>query len=145
MDTIDSKILSLLKSNSRLSASEIAGEVHLSVPAVSERVRKLKDSGFIMRFTLQLDREKLGMPLVAFIFVTLAGSRHIPDFLTTIRSEEAVLECHHIAGEYDYLLKVAVGGTRELEQLVSGRLKKDDGVLRTNTVIVLSTVKEDLL
>lgn len=142
MDHIDEKILSLLKQNSRMTSSQISGLVHLSIPAVSERIRKLEETGYIRKFTLQMNREKLAINLLAFIFVRLENSGRSEEFKSEILRQESILECHHIAGEYDYLLKVAVKNTRELETLVSETLKKEAGVV-TNTMVVLSTVKEE--
>ena len=144
MDAIDRQIIAILRENCRVSNSQIAEEVHLSIPAVGERIRKLKDNGYINKFTIRLNREKTGQTLQAFIFVTLNSPGFIEPFLRKVREEVAVLACHHLAGEYDYLLKVAVAGTTDLENLISDVIKKIKGVVRTNTMIVLSTVKEEL-
>lgn len=143
MDAIDRLILSLLKKNGRMPAKQIAEKIHLSVPAAAERVRKLQEQGIIRGFTVRLDREKTGQHLLAYIFVALEKPGQIASFLETVQLQNAVLECHHVAGEYDYLLKAAVSGTGELETLVSGILKKQEGVIRTNTLVVLSTPKEE--
>ena len=144
MDAIDQTIITLLKENSRMPNAQIGTVVHLSVPAVSERIRKLKEQGIIRRFTLQLNREKTGSALLALIFVTLSNPKYRQGFLACVDQTPAILECHHLAGEYDYLLKAAVSGTGELEKLVSEQLKAIPGVARTNTVVVLSTLKEEL-
>lgn len=142
MDDIDIKIIELLKKNSRLSGSDISKEVHLSVPAVTERIRKLEEGNVIERFTVKLNREKFGLNLAAFIFVTLKDPKYIDNFKKTVMKFDSVLECHHIAGEYDYLLKVVVENTKALERFVSYILKKTEGVSRTNTIITMSSVKE---
>ncbi|MGG4498186.1 Lrp/AsnC family transcriptional regulator [Brevibacillus reuszeri] len=144
MDRIDEQIMQLLKENSRITSSEISKQVHLSVPAVSERIRKLEDSGIIDQFTIKINREQLGLHLIAFIMVELEKTEHIAGFRETILQTDSVLECHHLAGSYDYLLKVAVKGTAELEWLISDKLKRIEGVSKTNTMIALSTMKEEL-
>lgn len=143
MDAIDLKILRLLKSNSRITNSEIGKQVSLSLPAVSERIRKLEESDVIRRYTIKLNRERFQLNLLAFIFVTLDQKEKTELFRETVRNCDSVLECHHITGEYDYLLKVAVKDTAALENLISATLKRTAGTARTNTVMALSTQKED--
>ena len=141
MDAIDLKILRLLKGNSRTTNSEIGKQVSLSLPAVSERIRKLEESDVIRRYTIKLNRERFQLNLLAFIFVTLDQKEKAELFRETVRNCDSILECHHITGEYDYLLKVAVKDTTELESLISA-LKRSTGVARTNTIVTLSTQKE---
>ena len=141
MDKVDLSILRLLEANARTSAADIARQVHLSLPAVTERLRKLGESGTIEAYTIRLSTDRLGFRTTAFIKVWVehaaAGS-----LMDEIGSLEEVLECHHIAGDYDLLLKVRVTGTNELERLLVGKLKKLRGVTRTSTTIVLGTYKE---
>ncbi|MFY0544986.1 Lrp/AsnC family transcriptional regulator [Brevibacillus sp. H7] len=144
MDGLDQKIMELLKQNSRMTSSEISRQIHLSVPAVAERIRKLEEGGVIQSFTVKLNREKSGILLVAFILIQLDKPEHITGFKEMVLQEKRVLECHHIAGGYDYLLKVAVANTGELEHLISHTLKNGAGVAKTNTMIALSTVKEEM-
>ncbi|KQL45689.1 transcriptional regulator [Brevibacillus choshinensis] len=144
MDRIDEEILRLLKENGRMTSSEIGKQVHLSVPAVSERIRKLEESSVIERFTVKLGREQIGLHLIAFIMVQLEKPEHVDGFRATILQTDSVLECHHMAGSYDYMLKVALPGTRELEQLISETIKQVTGVAKTNTMIVLSSMKEEM-
>lgn len=144
MDRIDEEILKLLKENGRMTSSEISKHVHLSVPAVSERIRKLEEGQVIDRFTVRLNREQTGLHLLAFIMVQLEKPEHVAGFRAMIVQTPSVLECHHLAGEYDYLLKVALKSTGELEQLISEQIKRLEGVAKTNTMIVLSTMKEEM-
>lgn len=144
MDRIDEQILRLLRENARITSSDISKQVHLSVPAVSERIRKLEDTGLIRQFTVKLDREQLGLHLIAFVMVQIEKTEHIAGFRETVMKADCVLECHHIAGAYDYVLKVAVKGTADLERFISETLKQVEGVSKTNTMIVLSSMKEEM-
>ncbi len=144
-DAIDSRILGLLRQNSRMSGSDISKHVHMSIPAVSERLRKLEENGIINRYTLQCDREKLNLPLTAYLLVSIDRPENIEPFRSLMKGQECVLECHHIAGEYDYLLKVVVKSTKALEDFITNKMKKSAGVAKSNTIIVLSTVKEEVL
>ena len=142
MDAIDRSILELLVKNSRSSASDISRAVNLSLPAVAERIRKLEEGGVIEQYTAKLNRAKLGLGLLAFVFVNLEKTEHIAPFRAKIVLCPSVLECHHMAGEYDYLLKVLVADTQALDDFLSHTLKSIAGVSKTNTVIALSTLKE---
>ena len=144
MDEIDSRILDALKENGRATASEISKKVSLSIPAVAERIRKLEQSGIIQQYTVRLNQKAQGYSLMAFILVNLDCSEHTDQFRTQIVRERNVLECHHIAGPNDYLLKVLVADTDELEHFISHVLKKMKGVVSSNTFIRMSTLKEEM-
>jgi Lrp/AsnC family leucine-responsive transcriptional regulator len=144
MDGIDLGILEALKENSRATASEIGKKVSLSVPAVAERIRKLEESGVIKQFTVVINREKLNFKLMAFIFVALDRGVQVENFRKAITRYRSVLEVHHITGEYDYLLKVLVEDAKGLEDFLSQKLKKIDGVVRSNTHIALLSIKEEI-
>ncbi len=143
MDHMDQKIIEALKVNGRLSAASISREIGLSLPAVTERIRKLEEEGTILGYAALVSRHAVGLNLLAFIFVDLDIPANIPIFRAQISAEEAVMECHHMAGEHDYLLKVAVTDTEALEDFLSNRLKSMAGVIKTHSVIVLSTLKEE--
>lgn len=142
MDMIDLKIIDVLKENSRATASEISKRVNLSIPAVSDRLRKLEDTNVIKKYTLKLNREKLGYKLLAFVFINIDLTPNIQGFRKSIVEFSEVMECHHMAGEYDYLIKVLVTDTAELENFISNKLKSLKGIQKSNTLIVLSTLKE---
>jgi len=144
LDHIDQQILEELKQNGRASAAWLGKKVALSVPAVLERIRKLTQSGIILGYSAHIDRSKLGYKLLAFIFVRLDSSAEICHFREAVVCFPQVLECHHIAGEYDYLLKVTVEDTAALEHFLTDTLKTIPGVTQTNTQIVLATLKEAL-
>lgn len=144
MDHIDLKILDALKMNSRATASEISKQVSLSVPAISERLRKLEEGGIIEQYTLRTNRIKMGYHLLSMVFVNVDQTMDITGFKDAVLSFPEVLECHHMAGEYDYMLKVLLEDTGELEHFISEKLKTIKGVKKSNTLIVLSTVKEQI-
>lgn len=144
MDEIDSRILEALKQNGRSTSSEISRRIKLSIPAVAERIRKLEQSGVIEKYTVKVNRSKTGGKLLAFIFVTIDGAENTEHFREMIVQEHCVLECHHIAGPYDYLLKVLFDDTEALEEFLSAGLKKIKGVSKSNTIISLSSLKEEL-
>ena len=139
MDEIDLQILDLLGTDGRMTFSDLADAVGLSAPSTAERVRRLEQRGIILGFTTRVDPASLGVGLTAFVAVSLSGSDSRSGFLEALAAFPEVAECHHVAGDDDYLLKVHVDGTRGLESLVSDHLKAVPGVSRTRTTVVLST------
>lgn len=143
MDSVDLKILEELAANARVTGAEIARKIHLSLPAVTERLRKLDKSGVVEQYTARLNRDMLGFKLLAFVQVWLnhAGAAEARQYLVGLPE---VLECHHIAGDYDLLLKVLVRDTSQLEDLLANRIKGSPAVVRTSTTIVLTSYKEEV-
>jgi Lrp/AsnC family leucine-responsive transcriptional regulator len=142
LDGLDIKTLSLLCRRWRMTWAELAGQLGLSAPAAADRVKRLEERGLITGYSALLDAEVLGLDLTAFIAVTLDQPRHREGFLAAVQASAEVLECHHVTGDDDYLLKVRCCHTRALESLITNRLKAIAGVVKTRTLIVLSTVKE---
>ncbi len=142
LDSLDIKILSLLCQRGRMTWAELAGRLGLSAPAAADRVKRLEERGLITGYNAQLDAEALGLNLTAFIAVTLDQPRHRESFLAAVQTCAEILECHHVTGDDDYLLKVRCCHTRALEALLTNGLKAIEGVVKTRTLIVLSTVKE---
>ncbi|HUW65482.1 MAG TPA: Lrp/AsnC family transcriptional regulator [Spirochaetia bacterium] len=142
MDNIDSKVLKRLMENGRTTWAELGSLLDLSPPAAAERVKKLEERGVIKGYTALVDARALGYPLTAFIGVVLDRPQDRGPFLQMVEQLPAVAECHHVAGAEDYLLKVRVPGLPELEKLVSDDLKGLPGVVKTRTVIALSTAFE---
>lgn len=140
MDAIDIKILHLLQKNARVTASEMAGEVNLSVPAVSDRLRKLESSGIIQQYTTIINPGHLKKDLTAIMFISLERPKFTDRFVEFVKEEEDILECHYLAGDFDYALKIVTQSTYTLEQLLN-RIKSVQGVQKTRTIVVLSTVK----
>ena len=140
-DDIDLKILDLLQKNGRMKRNEIAQATGLSVPSVSERMKKLEDAGVIKGYTAILDSKKLGKDITAFVFVSIDSSKNYPLFIERVMEVDEILECHSITGEGSHLLKVKTKNTSTLEKLLA-RIQSWPGVTGTRTNIVLSTIKE---
>jgi Lrp/AsnC family leucine-responsive transcriptional regulator len=142
MDAIDLEILMALQRDGRITFADLAQRVGLSPPAVAERVRKLEERGIIQGYTAVLNAKRLKLDITAFISVSVSHPRHDPPFVEEISRWGEVLECHHVLGADDYLLKIKVNDTSALEDLIMARLRMLEGVTQTRTTIVLSTVKE---
>jgi Lrp/AsnC family leucine-responsive transcriptional regulator len=142
MDNIDTKIIKLLQDNARITASEIAGAINLSVPAVSERLKKLETSGIIKQYTAIIDPVHFNKSLMALVFVTLERPRFSDIFAEFITRQDDILECHYLAGDADYALKVVTENTATLQELLN-RIKSVQGVQKTRTIVILSTAKNN--
>ncbi|MEP6503841.1 MAG: Lrp/AsnC ligand binding domain-containing protein [Betaproteobacteria bacterium] len=134
-DKIDYRILHVLQRDGRISNLRLAEQVNLSPSAVFERVKRLQREGYILGYQARLSREKLGMEVVAFVEVHL--DRMSPDlmerFEAAARERPAILECHMIAGTFDYLLKVLVSDMHACRELVASEISKLPGVREART------------
>ncbi len=143
LDDLDRQILCLLQENSRISSAELARRVSLSAPGLQKRLRKLEENGVIGRYVTLVNREALGLDLLCFAQVTLA--HHQPEcvgqFCDRVKGLSEVLECHHLSGEFDYLLKVVVANHQHLEKFLSEKITRIPGVDRIRTSIVLNEIK----
>ena len=142
MDTIDHEVLSALMEDGRMTWAELAERTGLSAPSVAERVHRLEDRGVIRGYAALVNGATVGAHLTALVAVSLSGPEARAEFLRLVHDTVEVQECHHTAGEDDYVLKIRCGGTAELEHLVSNVLKGVPGVARTRTTVVLSTPKD---
>jgi Lrp/AsnC family leucine-responsive transcriptional regulator len=143
MDDIDQRLLGLLQRNGRATQLELSREVGLSQPAVAERIKKLEERGVILGYTARVDAALLGMDVTAFIGVGIEHPKFFDEFLRRVKGLEEVLECHRVAGEDSYLLKVKTRNTRTLDRLLVEGLRTIPGVTRTCTTIVLASIKEE--
>lgn len=141
LDETDVKILNHLQKNGRAQRNTIAEIVHLSVPSVSERMRKLEERGLISDYNAILDPKKFNFDITAFIFVEVDGSEKYTNFVELIIEHPEVLECHSITGDGSHILKVRTKNTESFEKFLS-LIQSWDGVTRTRSNIVLTSFKE---
>lgn len=141
LDEIDLRILALLQEHCKTPLAKIGERVGLSAPAVIERIKKLEEGGVIVGYTALIDARKLGHDITAFIGVLTSLPRGIQDVEEQIAGRPEVLECHHVTGGHTLLLKVKTADTSALEELIS-HLRAIEGVVRTETMVVLSTHTE---
>jgi Lrp/AsnC family transcriptional regulator, leucine-responsive regulatory protein len=144
ISSLDVKALQTLMRNGRTTWAELGQLLGLSAPSTADRVRKLEQRGIIRSYAALVDPALVGYPLTAYVSVSLASHRNRAAFLRAISKMDQVAECHHVAGDDDYLLKVRCRGTQDLDHLLAAQLKDKLGVARTRTTIVLSTAKESV-
>ena len=141
IDVIDAKILEVLQENARISYSELSKRINLSLSAVSDRLKKMEASGIISSYTTILDPAALDRQLLAFMMINVDSSGNIDDLLAVINDADEVLEAHFVAGDFDYILKIATKNTATLADLVN-RIKAVKSVKRTETTIILTKLKQ---
>ena len=141
LDKIDNELLDILQQDGRIKRNELAEKVGLSLPAVSERLRKLEEEGIIQGYHAKLNYKRLGKDITAFVIVTVDSSKHFPGFLEHILKSDDIQECHAITGDGTHLLKVRTENTEGLEKLLA-RIQSWQGISKTSTSLVLSSPKE---
>jgi Lrp/AsnC family transcriptional regulator, leucine-responsive regulatory protein len=142
LDDTDRLILDLLQQDDRMSLAVLGKQVGLAPSSVNDRMRRLVDRGAIKGFHARLDPEAVGLELLAFVFVGWSDPAAEKPFLKRVAMAASVQECHHVTGEWNYLLKVRLANTRQLETFLNDVIKDVHGVQRTETLIVLSSAKE---
>jgi len=141
LDDTDIKILLHLQKDGRAQRNRIAEMVGLSVPSVSERMRKLEERKLIEGYHAILNARRFHFDITAFIFVEVDGSSYYENFVQQASNDPEILECHSITGEGSHVLKIRTTDTAAFEQLLS-RIQSWDGVKKTRSNLVLSSFKE---
>lgn len=141
IDELDIAILKKLQENGRTKRSELAELIGLSLPSLSERLKKLEDHGVIEGYYSKLNRHVFGYDIMVFIVVFMDSSKNYEKLIEHVKKTPEILECHAILGEGSHILKAIIKDTKSLEQLLS-KIQSWQGVTRTVTNFVLSTIKE---
>lgn len=137
MDSFGRKLLQELQDNARLSVAELARRVGLSPTATAERMKQMEETGIVRSYTIDIDREALGLEVLAFIRMTCDG-QHYFRLMEFVQNLEEVRECHHLTGGDAFLLKVTTSSMESLEALIEALLPYGNPV----TSVVLSTPVE---
>jgi DNA-binding Lrp family transcriptional regulator len=145
MDKLDHKILEALQENGRMTTADLAERVGMSRTPVFERVKKLERKGVIRKYVALVDPAKIGITCFTFVEVQLVrhGREVVNRFISAITKIPEVMECHHITGEADFLLKVATRDTPAYEHLLLNTLTTLPDVQNLKTLVVLSTLKQE--
>ncbi|MFB0948062.1 MAG: Lrp/AsnC family leucine-responsive transcriptional regulator [Spirosomataceae bacterium] len=143
LDRIDHNILEILQSRGKITNAQLSKEVGLSPAPTLERVKKLETSGIIESYHAQLNRRKIGLGVMTFVQVTLSGHRKaITDqFIDTVNSVPEIVECHHVTGSCDFLLKVIAEDMDAYQRLITDTVNEIEVVASTQTMVILSTIK----
>lgn len=142
LDAADLVILETLQADGRTTWARLAELIGMTPPSATERVRRLEERGYISGFEARLDAEALGLSTLGFVLIGIGDTRDHEDLLEHMALVPEIQECHAIAGEYDYMLKIRARSPEALAELLRDQIRKLPGVARTNTLVVLHTVKE---
>ena len=143
MDTIDKKLLQLLQADTKKTTKELSIKLNLSVTAVYERIKKLEREGIIDKYVALINRNKINKGFVVFCHIKLI--QHSKDFLTKFENEVVklteVLECFHVSGDYDYILKVCVKDMEEYREFMVTKLTTLQHIGSTHSTFMIGEVK----
>jgi len=143
MDTTDNKLLQLLQTDCKKTTKVLATKLNLSVTAVYERIKKLEREGIIAKYVALVDRNKIQKGFVVFCHIKLL--QHSREFLTTFESQvvklDEVLECFHVSGDYDYILKICVNNMEEYREFMVTKLTTLQHIGSTHSTFMIGEVK----
>ena len=143
LDVIDKKLLHFLQLDSKQTNKELSGKLNLSVTAVYERIKKLEREGVISKYVTLIDKKSVDRSFVTFCSIKLL--QHTKDYVVQFEKEvkqlDEVLECYHISGDYDYLLKVIVADMDEFREFMVKKLTSISHIGSTHSAFMISEVK----
>lgn len=145
LDVTDIGILQLLQFDARFTNKEIADKLGKSINPIYERIRRLEREGYIQRYVALVDRTKIDKSLVAFTNVQLKEHSHVmlKDFERSIVTFEEVMECHHMTGMYDYLIKIVVRDMAEYQDFIVNKLARLPNIGTVQSGFVMTEIKHE--
>ena len=145
LDKIDKKILIILQRNAKITNSKLSKEIGLSPAPTLERVRKLESNGIISGYHAKLDKSKLGLGVSTFVMVSLKvhNKRNLLSFLDKIKDLDNIVECHHITGSADFILKVVAENIESYQDLMLEKINEIDVADSFQSLVILSTFKDN--
>ena len=144
LDRIDRKILEILQSNAKITNAQLSKEIGLSPAPTLERVKKLENSGIIKSYHATLDTDKIGLGVSTFVLVSLKGHNkdNIEKFVEAIYKINEVVECHHITGTGDFIVKIITEDISKYQQLMLEKVSDIPVVDSMQSMVILSTFKD---
>lgn len=144
LDKIDRRILEILQANAKITNAQLASDIGLSPAPTLERVKKLEVSGIIKSYHAMLNNEKVGLGVSTFVMVSLKGHNkvNIEAFTQAIEEIDEVIECHHITGSGDFILKIISQDIAAYQKLMLEKVTNIDVVDNMQSLVILSTFKD---
>ena len=144
LDEKDKAILRLLQADAKITVREIAAKVHLSTTPVHERIKRMEDTGVIIRYATLVDHSKVRKGLMAICYVSLKehNKRSGARFIKTLQELPEVVECYIISGEFDFLLKVAVDNMDDYYDFHVNKLGQVDNLGHVQSTFVMGVIKQ---
>ncbi|CAM1374007.1 Lrp/AsnC family transcriptional regulator [Tenacibaculum xiamenense] len=144
MDKVDKEILNELQRNAKQNTKQIASKIGLSVTPTYERIKRLEKSGVIKKYVALVDRQIIGKQIIAYCQITLF--KHQKSLIDQFKYEMSILpevmECHHVSGNFDFLLKVAVNDMNSFQRFINERLSVVEGISTIHSSFVMDSYKD---
>ena len=146
LDEMDMRILGILQKNGKIKNTQLAARIGVSPPAMLERVKRLEASGVIQKYAALVDRSKVNMKIMAFVFISLSVHQltSLDEFSLRVSQMEGVLECYQVSGSHDFILKVILPSMDEYSNFIHEMLTRIPGIRTTESTFVLSTIKDEV-
>jgi len=143
LDRIDYRILKMLQNDAKATIKEMAATLGMTTTPVYERIKRMEESGYITNYVALLDRKMLGYHMVAFCTLSLKehAQPHLKTFEEEIKSLEEIVECYHIAGMYDYLLKVIVKDMDDYQRFITQKLATIENISNVQSSFIMQEIK----
>jgi len=143
LDTIDRKILNILQENARITNKELAIQLGLSITPVFERIKKLEKGGYIKKYVALVDHQKIDQGMIVFVFIQSKEQNHVKakELLDYMQELPEVMECYHVGGEHDYLIKVVVKDMQQYENFLLRKLTLYENIRHVKSTFALSQIK----
>lgn len=144
LDQIDRNVLEILQSNAKITNAQLSKEIGLSPAPTLERVKKLEHGGIIKSYHAQLDPAKVGLGVTTFVQISLVGHKKatVDTFVAKVGAIPEIIECHHITGTGDFLLKVISQDISSYQKLMLESINEIEEVANTTTMVIMSTFKD---
>ncbi len=144
LDKTDIKILEILQTNAKITNSQLAKEIGLSPAPTLERVKKLEASGVIKSYHAEVNTDKLGLGICVFIQASLTGSKRalFDSFIKKVQEIPEIIECHHVTGSSDFLLKVLIRDIQDYNDFILEKMIGIEEIGNVQSLMVLSTIKD---
>jgi Lrp/AsnC family leucine-responsive transcriptional regulator len=144
LDAIDAKILTILQRDGNMTNSQLSKEIGLSPAPTLERVKKLENAGYIKSYHAKVDNHKVGLGVCTFVHITLTShnKKSIDAFVQEINKIDEIIECHHVTGSADFILKVVSKDIASYQKLILNKISEIKEVDGMQSMVVLATFKE---
>lgn len=145
IDATDRRIVNLLEYDAKMTIKDIAHKLNMSTTPIFERIKRLEKTGFIKGYTAIVDSKKMGFNLVAYCTVTLEihHKEHINQFVCDVQELTEVVECYHIAGLFDYLLKIYVKDMNDYQSFITEKLASIQNIGKVQSSFVMTEIKNE--
>ena len=145
IDKTDKKILELLQKNAKITNAKLSKEIGLSPAPTLERVRKLEARGIISGYHAKLNMSKIGLGVSTFVMVSLKGhnKKNLKSFLDKIKDVENIVECHHITGSGDFILRIVAEDIKSYQELMLDKVSEIEVTDSLQSMVILSTFKDN--